>query len=87
MAHGYWHWDWADCYRRLGSVTPIAGSKGTNAVNVSFKPGGSKGDIIYEVTESNARFYGVNLLTELDQPGEYFIDRAKLRLHFLPPNW
>ena len=33
----------------------------------------------------NARFYGVNLLSELDVPGEYFIDEKALQLYFLPP--
>jgi hypothetical protein len=34
--------------------------------------------------KTHARFYGVNLLSELDQPGEYYIDEAKLQLYFLP---
>jgi hypothetical protein len=29
--------------------------------------------------------YGVNLLSELDQEAEYFIDEAKLLLYFKPP--
>lgn len=32
----------------------------------------------------NARFYGVNLLSELDQPGEYFIDEEALHIYFRP---
>jgi hypothetical protein len=30
--------------------------------------------------KTNARFYGVNLLSELDCPGEYFIDETAMQL-------
>lgn len=36
-------------------------------------------------SDPNARFYGVNLLSELDAPGEYFLDRQARRLYFYPP--
>jgi hypothetical protein len=32
-----------------------------------------------------ARFYGVNILSELDAPGEYYIDAAKEVVYWMPP--
>ena len=32
-----------------------------------------------------ARFYALNLLSELDAPGEYFLDRKAGRLYVYPP--
>jgi hypothetical protein len=37
------------------------------------------------VKAKNARFLGVNILSELDTPQEYYIDAAALKLYFLPP--
>ena len=31
------------------------------------------------------RYRALNLLEELDQPGEYYVDRAAGRLYFWPP--
>lgn len=80
--HGYWGFDWADCYRKLAKVTPL-NVNGTAYINVSFdaithNPG-------MEDVKTHARFYGVNLKSELDSPGEYYIDEAELALYFLPP--
>jgi hypothetical protein len=36
--------------------------------------------------KTHARFYGVNLLSELDAEGEYFIDKKGLVLYFYPPS-
>eukprot|EP00960_Hanusia_phi_P018375 541890-Hanusia_phi.AAC.1 len=32
-----------------------------------------------------AKFYAVNLKSELDSPGEYFIDRDEMLIYFWPP--
>ena len=37
------------------------------------------------VKAKNARFLGVNILSELDSPQEYYIDAAALKLYFFPP--
>ena len=34
--HGYFEWDWADCYRKLVSAIPVT-VNGTAYVNVSFQ--------------------------------------------------
>lgn len=66
--HGYWGKDWADCYRKLASAVDVT-VNGTQYTNVSFEaithnPG-------TEGVDKHARFYGVNLLSELDSPMEY----------------
>ena len=38
------------------------------------------------MVKTNARFYGVNLLSELDSEGEYYINESTRTLFFLPPN-
>ena len=35
--------------------------------------------------KQGAKFYGVNLRSELDAPGEYYIDRQRGQLLFWPP--
>ena len=38
-----------------------------------------------QVVKKNARFYGVNILSELDEGSEYFIDEKAQKLYFMPP--
>lgn len=71
----YWHHDWAELYE------PLAGISTANHALVRTK------DIkpTYGLTAGRARWYGFNLLAELDQPGEYYLDRTEGRLFFWPP--
>ena len=72
--HGYWTFDWTDSY--VGAR--IAADAGEGAMlNVELQPP--------TTIKPNARFYGVNLLCELDQPGEYYINEANGTLYFYPP--
>ena len=66
----YWSKDWADCYRKLLRAVPVQ-LNGSSWLNVSFEQVGSRSD---DNVITNARFYGVNLLSELDEPSEYYID-------------
>jgi hypothetical protein len=71
----YWHHDWAELYEPLAGVEPAAQVLLRTA---KIKP-------VYGITPGPARWYAFNLLAELDQPGEYWIDRANGVLYFLPP--
>lgn len=70
---GYWYWDWADSYRRLSSL-----DKEKKIMTLSEPWGG------YGFRDS-CRFYGTNLLCELDSPGEYYIDRERMKLYWYAP--
>ena len=70
-AHGYWAWDWANSYEKILSIDPEKKWIKTAGVNYGFRKG--------------QRVYYVNILEELDQPGEYYVDTAKGILYFYPP--
>ncbi|MFC1717324.1 right-handed parallel beta-helix repeat-containing protein [Candidatus Poribacteria bacterium] len=71
--HGYWFWDWSDQRHKIESID-------TESSVISVVPpyhgyGYRKGQW----------FYGLNLLTELDTPGEWYMDRDEGILYFWPP--
>jgi len=73
LLYGYWFWDWADSYEPVASID-------LKARLITLKePWHTYG---YSV---GAPFYAVNALCELDLPGEYYLDRQKLRAIFYPP--
>jgi len=72
--HGYWAYDWANSYERVLRLDPLA------RVVETAPPHGN-----YSFTKGQ-RFYFLNVLEELDGPGEYYVDRERGRLYFWPPN-
>lgn len=73
---GYWCFDWSSETIRIGEINP-AEQRITLARKHHYGLGsGNPGP---------RRFFALNLLEELDQPGEYFIDRAAGKLFFWPP--
>ncbi len=73
MAHGYWFFDWADQRQRVESIDAAKG------IIKLAKPYHSYG------YRKGQWFYVYNLLSELDQPGEWYLDRAGGVLYFWPP--
>ena len=71
--HGYWTWDWADSYERVRSIDTAKREVRTE------EPHG-----VYGYTPGK-RFYFLNVLEELDQPGEWYLDRTAGILYFWPP--
>jgi len=71
--HGYWAWDWANSYEQIASIDTGAHLLKTR------KPYGQYG------FRTGQRFYFLNILEELDQPGEYYLDRTTGILYFWPP--
>ena len=67
---GYWFWDWDDDYQKVKEIDTERHSI-TMAKNRPCRHGN--------------RFYGLNLLCELDNPGEWYLDRSSSRLYWLPP--
>jgi hypothetical protein len=71
--HGYWFWDWSDAYQRVESLDP---KTRTLAVAPPYHHYGYR---------KGQRFYALNLLAELDSPGEWHLDRKAGTLYLWPP--
>lgn len=71
--NGYWFWDWSNQIHKVERIDPKS--------------------LLIEITPpyhhygylAGQWFYAYNLLSELDLPGEYYIDRAARKLYFYPP--
>ena len=73
--HGFWCFDWYDDAIRVAAIDPAQR-------RITFKVAH-----VYGVRQGNPsprRWRAVNLLEELDRPGEYFIDVAANRLYLWP---
>lgn len=69
---GYWCYDWADSTVKVKSI---------DIVNATIE---SDSNATYGISD-NQRYYFLNILQEVDTPGEYYIDREKGILYFYPP--
>jgi hypothetical protein len=70
--YGYWFWDWADSYEQVASID--AAAEEITLAEPWHRYGYREGQ----------RFYGVNLLSELDAPGEWYLDRARGKVYLYP---
>ena len=70
---GYWFWDWAEGKQQITKIDPE--TRYMELAEPYHSYGYRKGQW----------FYGFNLLCELDEPGEFYIDRAAGILYFFPP--
>ena len=75
--HGYFEWDWADCYRKINQVTTTTTT--TSSFNITFTPA-------TETPKNNSRFYILNALSELDDAGEFYMEGNGTTLHLIPPS-
>jgi hypothetical protein len=71
--HGYWAYDWANSYEHLAGI-----DKEKRLIKTS-PPYGHYG------FRTGQRFYFLNILEELDEPGEWYLDRKSGILYFWPP--
>lgn len=74
VLYGYWCYNWADSYESVRSIDPARHE-------ITLEPpfhiyGYSKGQ----------SFYALNLLSEIDEPGEWYLDRASGILYLYPPS-
>lgn len=71
--HGYWFWDWSDAYQRVETINVQRREITLQPPHhhYGYRPG--------------QRFYALNALTELDRPGEWYVDRRHHILYFWPP--
>jgi len=71
--HGYWFWDWSDERQKVESI-----DTGKRIISL-VPPFHGYG---YRIGQW---FYGMNILAELDEPGEWYLDRETGILYFWPP--
>jgi len=71
--HGYWAYDWANSYEQIASI-----DLNKRLIKTS-PPHGNYG------FRTGNRFYFLNVLEELDEPGEWYLDRKSGILYFWPP--
>lgn len=72
--YGYWFWDWSAQRHKIATIDTTK-----NRIEV-VPPYHNYG---YRIGQW---FYGFNLLSEIDEPGEYYIDRESGLLYFYPPS-
>ncbi|MEO7718774.1 MAG: right-handed parallel beta-helix repeat-containing protein [Capsulimonas sp.] len=70
--HGYWSFDWADSYEQIQTIDTQK-KEITTVGKGAFGYSGAR------------RWYALNLLEELDAPGEWYLDRKTGILYFWPP--
>lgn len=71
--HGYWFWDWSDQRQKIESIDT---EKSILAVAPPYHGYGYR---------KGQWYYAFNLLSELDSPGEWYLDRETGILYFWPP--
>jgi hypothetical protein len=71
--HGYWAYDWANSYEHIARLDQ------EKHLIVTSPPHGNYG------FRKGQRFYFLNILEELDQPGEWYVDRRMGIPYFWPP--
>lgn len=74
VLHGYWFWDWADQRMAVKGIEPETGE-----ITLDDRHAHCYG------YRAGQWFYAFNLLCELDQPGEWYLDRDAGILYFWPP--
>lgn len=71
--HGYWFWDWSDQRHRIAKIDP------QNRIIEVAPPYHGYG------YRKGQWFYAFNILAEIDEPGEWYLDRETGLLYFYPP--
>ena len=71
--YGYWFWDWYEEFQKVAAID--AGTRAFTLAKPYSQYGYRKGQ----------RYRAVNVLRELDRPGEWYLDRRSGRLYWLPP--
>ncbi|MCC6155591.1 MAG: right-handed parallel beta-helix repeat-containing protein, partial [Candidatus Hydrogenedentes bacterium] len=71
--YGYWYWNWADSYEKIERIDT------SNREIALAQPWHRYG------YKQGMRYYALNLLSELDTPGEWYLDREQRKVFLYPP--
>jgi hypothetical protein len=71
--YGYWYWDWHEQFQKVAAIDAAARTFTLAEPYASY--GYRKGQ----------RYCAVNVFRELDQPGEWYLDRRTGTIYWLPP--
>ena len=77
--HGFWCYDWADEALKAATYNSETGE-----LRLAAKHGYGIGNPWNK--QSKREFYALHVFEELDQPGEYYLDRQANKLYFWPPS-
>ena len=69
---GYWYWDWSDEFQKVKNIDT---NTKTFYLEEPFHNYGYKDSL---------RYFGLNLFCEIDQPGEWYLDREEGKLYWYP---
>jgi hypothetical protein len=72
--YGYWFWDWCDSYERVASID-------TDKREITLTP-----PYATYGYRKDQRYYAVNLFSEIDMPGEWYLDRSSGTVYLYPPS-
>lgn len=79
---GYFAHGWADRALKIRNIDPA-----TKRVECGpYEQGGSGMEPVKWFNQGRIKYYAFNLLEELDQPGEWYLDRGTGILYLLPPS-
>lgn len=70
--YGYWFWDWADSYEKIERINLDTGEI------LLARPWHGYG------YKEDQPYFALNLLCELDAPGEWYLDRARGKVYLYP---
>jgi len=71
--YGYWFHDWADSYEKVASIDTAQ-----RLITLALP-------LHHYGFAKNRRYYALNLLSEIDRPGEWYLDRNRGVLYLWPP--
>jgi lysophospholipase L1-like esterase len=83
--HGYWFWDWSEQYQKVEAISVGPAEAGTTHAKAGMTTIALAKPYHHYGYRKGQPFYAVNLLAELDSPGEWYLDRQTGILYFWPP--
>ncbi|XP_064613279.1 uncharacterized protein LOC135477058 [Liolophura sinensis] len=84
--YGFWYWSWADDSAKIASVDPAHHTMTLGSeLHYGMRTGHIQSGNHAGYSQQGGYFHVFNALSELDQGGEYYIDRKSGILYIYPP--